>query len=55
MMREEVARIIALMEKTPQLVVKLLYGSGLRILEALRLRVQDIDKGMELPVCIFRL
>ena len=43
MTREEVARIIALMERTPQLVVKLLYGSGLRILEALRLRVQDID------------
>jgi integron integrase len=43
MSREEVARIIALMEGTPQLVVKLLYGSGLRILEALRLRVQDID------------
>jgi len=43
MAREEVARIIALMEGVPQLVVKLLYGSGLRILEALRLRVQDID------------
>ncbi|MBL7178456.1 MAG: integron integrase [Desulfobacteraceae bacterium] len=43
MSREEVARVIALMEGIPQLVVKLLYGSGLRILEALRLRVQDID------------
>lgn len=43
MTREEVARIIRLMEGTPQLVVKLLYGSGLRILEALRLRVQDIE------------
>jgi integron integrase len=43
MSREEVAGIIALMEGTPQLVVKLLYGSGLRILEALRLRVKDID------------
>lgn len=43
MTREEVARVIALMEGTPQLVVKLLYGSVLRILEALRLRVQDID------------
>lgn len=43
MTREEVAQIIALMEGSPQLVVKLLYGSGLRIMEAVRLRVQDID------------
>ena len=43
MTREEVAQIIALMEGVPQLVVKLLYGSGLRIMETVRLRVQDID------------
>lgn len=43
MTREEVARVITLMEGTPQLVAKLLYGSGLRITEALRLRVRDID------------
>ena len=43
MTREEVAQVITLMEGTPQLVAKLLYGSGLRITEALRLRVQDID------------
>jgi len=41
--KDEVSRIIALLEGTPQLIVKLLYGSGLRILEASRLRVQDID------------
>jgi len=41
--REEVAGIVAIMDGVPQLVVKLLYGSGLRIKEALRLRVQDID------------
>jgi hypothetical protein len=34
MTREEVAQLIAFMEGTPQLVVKLLYGSGLRIMEA---------------------
>jgi integron integrase len=45
--REETARIITLMTGTHQLLVKLLYGSGLRIMEALRLRVQDIDFGMK--------
>jgi site-specific recombinase XerD len=28
-------------------VVKLLYGSGLRILEAVRLRVKDVDYAMK--------
>lgn len=41
--QNEVKQIITLLEGVPQLVVKLLYGSGLRITEALRLRVQDID------------
>jgi site-specific recombinase XerD len=40
--REEVASVISLMEGTPQLVVKLLYGSGLRIMEAMRLRVHPV-------------
>ena len=35
------------MSGLPQLVVKLLYGSGLRLLEALRLRVQDLDFEMK--------
>ncbi len=39
----EVKSIITLMEGTPQLIVKLLYGSGLRITEAARLRIQDLD------------
>lgn len=39
----EVKQILARLEGVPQLVVKLLYGSGLRITEAVRLRVQDID------------
>jgi len=41
--QEEVKQIIILLEGTSQLVVKLLYGSGLRITEVARLRVQDID------------
>ena len=44
--REETARVIALMSGVHQLVVKLLYGSGLRITECLRLRVQDVDLEM---------
>ena len=43
MTREEVKRVIGLMTGTPQLVTKILYGSGLRISEAIRLRIQDID------------
>ncbi len=42
---EEVSGILSLMHGTPQLVTKLLYGSGLRIMEAVRLRVKDIDYG----------
>ena len=45
--REEVASVISLLVGTPQLVVKLLYGSGLRIMEAVRVRVQDIDFQMK--------
>ena len=41
--REEVAAVISIMEGVPRLITQLLYGSGLRISEALRLRVHDID------------
>jgi site-specific recombinase XerD len=47
MTRKEVASVISLLDGTGQLVVKLLYGSGLRIMEAVRLRVQDIDYQMK--------
>ena len=39
----QVKDVITLLDRTPKLLVKLLYGSGLRITEALRLRVQDLD------------
>lgn len=44
---QEVKRVLSAMTGTPQLVTKLLYGSGLRLLEALRLRVQDLDFDMK--------
>jgi len=43
--REEVKQVLTMLEGTPELIVKLLYGSGLRITEAVRLRVQDVDYG----------
>jgi len=41
--KDEVRQLIARMEGTPQLVAMLLYGSGLRVLECLTLRVKDLD------------
>ncbi len=39
----EVARILAVMSERDQLAFGLMYGSGLRVSEVLRLRLQDID------------
>lgn len=41
--RNEIGRLIKLIKGTHQIMVKLLYGSGLRLMEAVRLRVQDLD------------
>jgi integron integrase len=41
--REEVQAILHQMPSDYQLMAKLLYGSGLRLLECLRLRVKDLD------------
>ncbi len=41
--RDEVAAVLSHLQGTVQLVVLLLYGTGMRILECLRLRIQDID------------
>ncbi len=40
---EEVSRVLAELDGVPSLVGQLLYGSGLRLLEALRLRVKDVE------------
>jgi integron integrase len=39
----EAMSVIGKMKGTPKLIVQLLYGSGLRITECLRLRIKDID------------
>ena len=41
--REEVQRLLSLLGGTYQLIGKLLYGTGMRLLECLRLRVKDVD------------
>lgn len=41
--REEVRRLLAQLDGTTWLIVALIYGGGLRVMEALRLRVKDID------------
>ena len=41
--KEETARMIRSLSGTHQLMAKLLYGSGLRLMECVRLRVRDVD------------
>jgi integron integrase len=41
--RAEVERVLAQLQGTKWLIASLLYGSGLRVLECLRLRVKDVD------------
>jgi integron integrase len=43
MSREEVRRVISAMDGVPQLVAMVLYGSGLRLMEACCLRIKDVD------------
>ena len=40
---EQVRRLLGQLEGVHQLVARLLYGTGMRIMEAVRLRVQDVD------------
>jgi len=41
--REEVARLLPEVDAGYQLITQLLYGSGLRLMEGLRLRIKDVD------------
>jgi integron integrase len=41
--REEVGRLLGALSGTTELMARLLYGSGLRLMECVRLRVKDVD------------
>ena len=41
--RDEVRRVLGQLTGTHSIIVRLLYGSGLRLMECLRLRVKDLD------------
>jgi integron integrase len=43
--REEVVRLLDAMRGTPRLMAALMYGTGMRLMECVRLRVQDVDFG----------
>jgi integron integrase len=42
---EEIRKVTRAMAGTPRLIAMLMYGSGLRLLEALQLRIKDLDFG----------
>ena len=41
--RDECRRLFAELDGTPRLMAELMYGSGIRLMELLRLRIKDVD------------
>ena len=41
--KEECQRLLGALEATPRLMAELMYGSGVRLMELLRLRIKDVD------------
>jgi integron integrase len=49
--REEIARLLSALDGRPWLIASLLYGTGMRLMECLRLRVKDVDfSRMEITI-----
>ena len=46
--RDEVQRLLEAMDGTHALLARLMYGTGMRLMEAVRLRVQDVDFEREM-------
>ena len=52
MTRDEVKRVLGRLEGVNGLVGRLLYGTGMRLLECLRVRVKDVDFGLnQITIC----
>ena len=49
--QSEVAALLGAMEGVTGLLARLLYGTGMRLMEGLRLRVKDVDLNAELWWC----
>src|SRR6266568_4102775 len=50
MTRAEVKSVLGRLHGTPKLVATLLYGTGMRLMECLRLRVKDVEFGRNLII-----
>ncbi len=46
--REEVRALLGVLQGTARLMAKVMYGAGLRLMELIRLRVQDVDFGQRI-------
>ncbi|MEO8733798.1 MAG: integron integrase [Flavobacteriales bacterium] len=49
--RDEVTRLLAMMDGTAALMASLLYGSGMRLMECVRLRAKDVDFELN-QICV---
>ncbi len=50
--KDEVAGLLAHMDGQTALLARLLYGTGMRLMEGMRLRIKDVDLGLVLDVSV---